>query len=308
MDVNKEERPRFLFKIFPPWLLYLIPKAVGAAFFYARPGMRRRLQAKIKDGIPEITDPRELARIGRQVCAAVFMPTFDIFTLVRHGDRYMRELKVIGMENVEKAEAQGKGVIFTGVHVGAITIIHAVSARLGKAYTPIAFNPADTPMPRYIEALEFYSGLAGCDVEEPVFFVGENIIPKVGKHLSAGKRVGLTFDVDGNFVVDFFARPAAMASGVAHFSYDSGAPIVSFTLQRGKNPFDNRIIFFEPIFSDPSADRKSEIARLMREVARDGEEIIRMVPGQWISWFGLWKWWEDAQKIMQRKETAGSPG
>lgn len=295
----------FLFKILPPSLLYLIPKGIGAVFFYARPGMRRRLQTKISDAIPEITDPRELARIGRRVCASVFMPTFDVFTLSRHGDRYMRKLKVIGIEKLEKADAQGKGVVFTGVHVGAITIIHAVMAKLGKAYTPIAFNPADTPMPRYIEALEFYSGLAGCDVEEPVFFVGEDIIPKVRKHLKAGKRIGLTCDVDGNGVVEFFGRPAALATGVAHFSYDSGAPIVSFTLQRGRGPFDNRLIFFEPTYSDPTAERKVEVARLMGKVVKDAEEMIRMVPGQWISWFGLWQWWDTAKEIMERKGTAG---
>ena len=292
-----------LFKIFPPWLLYLIPKGVGAAFFYARPGMRRRLEAKISDAIPEITDPRVKSRIARQVCGAVFMPTFDVFTLARHGDRYMRELKVIGIENVEQAEAEGKGVIFTGVHVGAITIIHAVAARLGKAYTPIAFNPADTPMPRYIEALEFYGGMAGCDVEEPVFFVGEDIIPKVRKHLKAGKRIGLTCDVDGNGVVEFFGRPAALATGVAHFSYDTGAPIVSFTLQRGKDPFDNRLYFFEPIHSDPTGERKEEVARLMEEVVRDAEKIIRMVPEQWISWFGLWQWWDAAKEILEGKSS-----
>jgi len=294
----------FLFKIFPPWLLYLIPKGVGAAFFYARPGMRRRLEAKITDAMPEITDPRELARIGRSVCASVFMPTFDVLTLAHHGDRYMRELKVIGMENIEKAEAQGNGIIFTGVHVGAITIVHAVAARLGKAYTPIAFNPADTPMPRYIEALEFYGGLAGCDVEEPVFFVGEDIIPKVRKHLSAGKRIGLTCDVDGNGVVEFFGRPAALATGVAHFSYDSGAPIVTFTLQRGRGPFDNSLYFFEPIESDPTGERKAEVARLMELVVRDAERIIHMAPEQWISWFGLWQWWDTAKEMIERKGAA----
>jgi len=287
--------------ILPPSVLYLIPKGMGAAFFYARPGMRRRLAAKITDAMPEVTDPRELKRIGRQACGSVFMPLFDIFTLGRHGDRFMRELRVKGMEMVEEAEAEGKGIVFTGPHIGGITIIHAVMARLGKPYTPIAFNPKDTVMPRYVETLEFYGGMLGCDTEEPAFFAGEDIIPKVREHLSAGKRLGLTFDVDGNHVVEFFGRPAALASGVAHFAYDTGAPIACFSLLRGNGPFDNTIKFFGVVRCDSSAERRSDIARMMREVVANGEQAIREAPGQWISWFGLWQWWDNALEIMDKK-------
>ncbi|RJP35460.1 MAG: hypothetical protein C4536_00600 [Actinobacteria bacterium] len=324
MEEGVKEKPKLMFRllesafmaqfyvgkalstILPPSILYLIPKAMGTAFFYARPGMRRRLAAKISDAMPEVTDPRELSRIGREACASVFMPLFDIFTLARHGDRYMRELRVEGMEKVGEAEAEGKGIIFTGPHIGGITIIHAVMARLGKPYTPIAFNPKDTVMPRYIETLEFYGGFLGCDTEEPVFFVGEDIIPKIREHLSAGKRLGLTFDVDGNGIVEFFGRPAALASGLAHFAYDTGAPIVAFSLQRGKGPFDNLMKIYGIVRCDTAAERRSEVARIMREVVAYGEETIRDIPGQWISWFGLWQWWDNAREIMEKK--AGKQG
>ncbi len=298
---------RFLSFILPPSLLYLIPRGMGAVFFYARPGMRRRLEEKISDAMPEVEDPRELSCIGRQACGSMFMPIFDVFTLARHGDRYMHELKVIGMENLEKAEALGKGIILTGAHIGALAIAHAVMARLGKPYTPIAFNPDDTVMPRYIEFLEFYGGFLGCDVEEPIFFVGEeNIIPRVRQHLARGKRIGVNFDVDGSSTIEFFGQPAALTSGLAHFSFDSGAPVVVVALLRGKRPLENRMVILEPIYCDPAAERKTEVARIMREVTRRGEQLIRMAPGQWMSWFGLWQWWDTAREILESKERAGA--
>ncbi|MBN2026814.1 MAG: hypothetical protein JW854_08665 [Actinobacteria bacterium] len=288
--------------LLPPAIIYRIPKAIGAIVFYARPGMRRRLEAKISDAMPEITDPREVSRIGRQACGSVFLPLFDLFILTRHGERYMRELRVERMEILEQADAEGRGVILTGPHIGGIGIIHAVMARLGKPYTPIVFNPKDTVMPRYVETMEFYGGMLGCDVEEPAFFVGEDIIPKIREHLSAGKRLGLTFDVDGNGIVEFFGRPAALASGLAHFSYDTGTPVVTFRLQHGKGPFDNLIKFQGLIFCDTSAERRSEVARIMREVVAYGEETIREVPGQWLCWFGLWQMWDKAREIMEQKD------
>jgi len=319
MEEGVQEKPKLLFRllegafmaqfyiiktlsyVLPPSVIYLIPKAMGITFFYARPGMRRRLAQKITDAMPGITDPRELDRLGREICSGVFMPLFDIFVLARHGDRYMRELRFENKELLEEAEAKGKGVIFTGAHTGGISIIHAVMARLGKPYTPIAFNPKDTVMPRYVETLEFCSGILGCDVEEPVFFVGEDIIPKVKDHLKAGKRIGLTFDIGGSGIVEFFGRPAALASGVAHFAYDSGAPIVSFSLRRGKGPFDNILKVHGVVECDLTADRRSEVARVLQEVVKYGEEILGEIPGQWINWFGLWSFWDNAREIMESK-------
>jgi lauroyl/myristoyl acyltransferase len=325
MDDSIKERPHFLFRllegtfmamayatrflsfILPPSLLYLIPRSMGAVFFYARPGMRRRLEAKISDAMPEISDPHELSRIGRQACGSMFMPIFDVFTLSRHGERYMQGLSIEGEENLAEAEALGKGVILTGAHIGALAIAHAVMARLGKPYTPIAFNPDNTIMPRYIEFLEFYGGFLGCDVEEPVFFVGEeDIIPRVRQHLASGKRIGINFDVDGSGTIEFFGRPAALTSGLAYFSYDTGAPVIVVALLRGKRPLENRMVILEPIFCDPTAERTTEVARVMREVTRKGEQLIRMAPGQWMSWFGLWQWWDTAREILERKEKAGS--
>jgi len=332
MEESIRERPHFLFRllegifmfmahttrflsyILPPSFLYLIPKGRGAAFFYARPGMRSRLETKISDAMPEVKDPRELSRIGRQACGAMFMPIFDVFTLARHGDRYMQGLSIEGEEHLDEAEALGKGVILTGAHLGGLAIVHAVMARLGRAYTPIAFNPEDTIMPRYIEFLEFYGGFLGCDVEEPVFFAGEeDIIPRVRQHLAGRKRLGLNFDVDGSSTIEFFGRPAALTSGLAHFSYDTGAPVVAAGLLRGKSPLDNRLVILEPIYCDPAAERRTEVARIMREVTMRGEQLIRMAPGQWMSWFGLWQWWDTAREIIERKEKAaaaqsGKPG
>ena len=125
MEEGVQEKPKLLFRllegafmaqfhvikalsyILPPSVLCLIPKAMGIAFFYARPGMRRRLLQRITEAMPEISDPRELGRLGREVCVGVFMPLFDIFILARHGDRYMRELRLEGMDLLEEAEARG---------------------------------------------------------------------------------------------------------------------------------------------------------------------------------------------------------
>jgi lauroyl/myristoyl acyltransferase len=290
---------KLLTYVVPPQLPYLMLKGLGYLIFYSRPGMRRRLTAKISEALPEITDRRELDRIGREVCGSFFLAMLDFATLGRHGDRILRELKIEGMENLENAKSSTEGgVILTGVHIGWIAVIHAFAWRLGIGYTPIVFNPKDTSLPHYVGSMELDGFFLGSDPEAPAFFAGADTSRKVKEHIRKGKSVGLAFDVDGNSVVDFFGRPAALASGVAHFAYDTGAPIVPFALFRGTNVFENRLAFYPPIFPDPEAERKGELKRLLQEVVKAGEKTIREEPSQWMSWFGLWQWWDKAQKIL----------
>lgn len=291
---------RFLFHMLPPSFMYAVFRFLGSAFYYARPGMRRRLESKIAQAMPELIRGNAISSVAREACTSLFMPMADIFTMERHGDRYLRELRVEGKENLALAESSGKGIIFITPHQGGVAVIHAVLARMGKPYTPIMYDPGDTSTPRYVEAMAFHAGFLGCDIEEPVFWASKDIIPKVKEHLLKGKSIGLTFDVPGTGVVQFFGRPAAFASGTGHFAYETGAPIVPFVLLRGKGPFDNRLIFRPPIFCDTSAERKAEVQRVMGEVVAAEEKFIREAPGQWMSWFGLWSWWERAQEILEK--------
>ncbi len=293
---------RFLFRILPPRLMYSLFRCLGSAFYYARPGMRRRLEARIAEAMPELRHGNGVSAVAREVCASLFMPMADIFTMERHGERYMSSLRVEGKENLDRAASGNTGVIFITPHQGGVAVIHAVLARMGKPYTPIMYNPSDTSTPRYVEAMAFHAGLLGCDVEEPVFWASKEIIPRVREHLLKGKSIGLTFDVPGNCLVRFFGKPAAFASGTGHFAYETGAPVVPFTLLRGKGPFDNRLIFLPPITRNAAGERKAEVQRIMEEVVAAEERLIREAPGQWMSWFGLSAWWEQGRRL----ESGGS--
>lgn len=289
---------RIMFRVFPPTVMYAIFRGIAAAFLFARPGMRRRLEARIAEALPEVKDVRRINAIARGACASAFIPMLDVFTLGREGERYMRGLRVEGEENLDRAAALGKGVILVGAHLGPVAIAHAIMARRGRPYTPITYNPADTPVPRYVEALQYYAGLLGCDPEEPAFLAGKDIIPRVIEHLKKGKWIGLTCDVPGTGIAQLFGKPAALASGWAHFSYDTGAPVVPLAILRGKDPCDNLLIFRPPVFSDGAAERKDEVQRILQETVTAVEGLIRMAPEQWMGWFALQSWRDKAQEIL----------
>ena len=144
---------RFLFLFVPASLLNAAYDWMGSLIFYVRSGMRERLLGKLSDALPEIGDRRELEFIGKQACGSFLRPIYDLNLFARYGDRFMRELEVEGLENLERAEAAGKGVILLGGHLGAATLRLAVMTRLGKTYTGLMYKPEDSPLSGYLTAM-----------------------------------------------------------------------------------------------------------------------------------------------------------
>lgn len=290
-----------LSRILPPETLSGIFDVFGSIMFYALPGTSRRLQNKISDALPDLADQEEIRRIARRTCSSFLRPMLDLILFWRHGDRIMREMSIGGMEHLEQADAEGKGVLLLFAHLGSFDLFAVVMARLHKPFTPIIFHPRTTPVPKYVSTLALFGQMLGCDPLSPVFWVGKDTVKKVRAHLAAGKRVGVTFDVDGNCVVELFGRPAALADGIAHFAIDSGAPIIPFALFHGREPLDRRLVIYEPLRYELTGNRSDDVKTIMTEVAKAGERMVREEPEEWMSWFGLWHWWDKARELMEDK-------
>jgi lauroyl/myristoyl acyltransferase len=109
----------------------------------------------------------------------------------------------------------------------------------------------------------------------------------------------------GGTVVSFFGRPAAIASGIAHFACDTGAPILPGYLKRLEGPLDNELVYCGEIKYELTGDRDRDVETILREVAKKGEEMIRESPEQWIGWFGLRGCRKRAEKILKAEKEAG---
>lgn len=290
--------------VLPARILFGIFRGVGYAFYYAMPRMRRDLLKKICEAMPEITDRRELARIGRGGCASMILPVVDVVLFSRFWDRFKRELRVEGRENLEKAEAMGEGLLVMTTHLSAtVTVLHAVMASLNKPYTPITWHPDTLPVPRYVHKMsEVVQGL-GVDPEVPVIYAGPgyDAIGPARERLAQNKRVGIAVDVPGKCIVQLFGRPAAMADGIAHFSYDSGAPILPVSIHRTTRLFERHLVIGEPITSPGSGERRKDIQAIVEQVWVAAEGQIRQTPEQWMNWFGIRYWWGKAIELQAEK-------
>jgi lauroyl/myristoyl acyltransferase len=286
-------------RLLPPSVFYRVVEILAALLYYSRPQVRRDLQRKISDAIPEVTSRSRLDRIGRGAYESVLLNVPDFLYFERNAERFMEGLEVEGLENLEKAEALGKGVIIQMTHLGRSPILHGMMHHLGIPFTLVMFHPETTPVPRYTMNMVLEGLKVGVDTDFLVIWVGpgHDTIGKVRNRLARSERVGVPFDVPGKRPVEFFGRPAALADGIAQFAYDSGAPVVPVIIARTSNPYRNRLIIHEPLEFELTGDRRVDTQAIHQEAARASERMIRLAPEQWMSWFGLWHWWSIAEEL-----------
>ncbi len=286
--------------VLPAIVLRLVFETLGTLIFLFRPRMRKDLYKKIKEAFPGIKNDYEIKRIARQACSSMIMPVLDGIFFARYKEKIMQNLKIAGWENFEEADSRGGGLLVMTTHTGATPLLlHAVMANLGKPYTPITWCPKNLPISKYPDAMLKFGISLGCDPEDPVIFAGPGFdaITPAREILKKGKRIGLTVDVPGKCAVPLFGRPAALADGVAHFSLDANVPIVPVVLYRdGWGP---RLMLrvSKPIYPQNTGNRKEDARNIMLECAREAELQIMRSPGQWMCWFGLWKWWEAGKEL-----------
>jgi Kdo2-lipid IVA lauroyltransferase/acyltransferase len=297
---------RFMARFVPPSFLIALSDACGYVLFYLRRGGRDYLMRTLRESLPDVTDQKELKRIARKAFSAPFRSMLDVILLDRYGDRILDDVKAqeamkVLIERIDAAQAEGKGMIIYSTHIGGIAIGHCLLARLGRSYPPLVLPPSHTPIPRYLSALIDLIQNLGTDTEHPVFWADKDVIPKVQQQLGQGKRVGLTFDLTGGTIVDFFGRPTAIASGIAHFAYDSGAHILPASILHGKGPLDYVVKSYEPLSYTLNGDRSADVRNILSDVVRVGEEMIREAPEQWMGWFGLRGWRKRAELILEKR-------
>lgn len=292
---------RGLSYVLPYRVMKLIFTGIGLAFYHGVPKARSNLIKTISTALPEIGGEKEAAEMAKRVCCESIYATFDLIMGGRHKQKYFDHTDIAGLENYVNAKRLGIGGICLALHLGSYSLAFALPSDYGVYLTPIAYDPAKTMMPRFVRTVINYGMSLGCDPEDPLIETGKNAIERATDLLRRGKTLCLPFDVGGTRIVDFFGRPAAMASGIAHFALDTGTPIVPAILCRGDKPYQTKATFWPMLKYELTGDRDADISIIMNEVAKAAEVMIREAPEQWTNWFGLGMWWKKAEDMQEKR-------
>lgn len=189
-----------------------------------------------------------------------------------------------GLDNLEAARSQGKGILMLTGHLGNWEWASVASGVVVGGACPVG-RPLDWPP---ADALVNYWRTK----------TGNEVIPKarsarqVLRALRRNKLVGLLLDqnvdwYDGQWV-DFFGRPACTNQGLALLAMATGAPVLTYhNFRASDGHFDVYFGQALPLFK--TGDKTQDVWDNTQLYTKALEEIIRQRPEQWFWMHQRWK-------------------
>jgi len=184
-------------------------------------------------------------------------------------------------EHVAPLIAASRPVVFVVGHLGNWELLGRWIASQGVRLTVVAREPEDPDFGAWVRSVREAAGFA-------VASKGESARPLLSV-LKRGEALALLPDQNsGDLFVPFFGVPAGTVAGPALLARRTGAALIPIYCLR--RPDDtHRVIVLPPIPADPAATQDADVERMMGEVNRVLEAVIREHPDQWLWLHNRWK-------------------
>ncbi|MDO8611336.1 MAG: lysophospholipid acyltransferase family protein [Dehalococcoidia bacterium] len=242
----------------------------------ARRNHARILGRRLDDPIVERMAHRTFRQFGRYI---VELLSVQGWSLEAMSDR----IDIEGGEHFAEATALGKGIIFTGAHMGSIEVASALVLLKGFQISSVAeqLNPKI-----------LMDWLTACRAE-----MGVELLPAAGAGMTLVRRlrrsgmVALVVDMgvtggDG-VTVEFLGHETVFPAGPARLARISGAPIIfgwAARLRRGRYLAH----VSPPILSDRGLSPEEDARQVTRRIVAEFEQAVRRYPEQWYVFREMW--------------------
>ena len=271
--------------LMPPRIAIALGRAMGRIAYASAGNLRRTGERNLELAFPEKSERErtEILRscfrsLGRELGVFSQFSTASPHSLLSLADGE-------GLERLEAAKAQGRGVIlFTG-HLGAWELTSFALSLMGH---PLSFLVRRIDNPK-VERL----------VDNSRTRFGNKTLDKLSaarsmvKILRTGETIGLLLDLntldDEAIFVDFFGIPASTNFMVAKLALRTQAPIIPIFApwEEEREKFVLRIQ--EPVSIEDSGNEEEDVLRLTAKLSLVVEEYVRRYPDQWLWIHKRWK-------------------
>lgn len=182
-------------------------------------------------------------------------------------------------------KSSGKGWVAVTAHAGNWEYGGASMGTLGLIEGAIA-RPIDNPLVNeYIRKIRESTGNRIWDKQ--------GAMRHAMTVLRQGKGFGILLDQDAGldgWMIPFFGRDASTMPFPAKLAVRQGVPMFAGVLHRvGDQPMRFKLRLCPPRYPEPGADPDVDAKRLLTELNKDLEDLIRMAPEQWLWIHRRWK-------------------
>lgn len=262
---------------------YWLARSMGQLFYLISPRLRLVLEDNIRHVVGPDVDDAQLESLTRQACVNILKGHYDLFRVRRLTPNKLESLvQVDGWHNLERALAQGQGVIVFSAHLGNVDLVIQLAVFRGVP----AIAPVERIEPerlfQYTLGLRQSHGLRMIPTDEPM--IG------LFRALKRGEIVGLAADrdvADSSMEVDFFGAPTCLPDGPVRVALRTGALLVpAFAVRL---PDDSFQLYIEPPLDLPrTEDHEADVAAGMELIVDTMERYIGQHPEQWLVAQRIW--------------------
>ena len=257
---------------------------LGAAG-YKPLGIRKDVVEKqIAGAFPEKSH-EEVQRIARASFEHLGRTAIETALLPRQGDRAILKLveQVDGWEHVERAQSEGKGMIFVAGHHGNWELLGGYIAARGIPFEVIARGMGNPLFGDYINEIRTSLGM--------IVMHDSEAVKRTPRALRAGRAVGFLSDqgVKGlaSTYVTFLGRPAKTPRGAAVFALRFNAPV--FFVDGIRLPNGKYRVIIEPVEVTLTGDREKDVDAIVIRFTELLEKWVRKVPEQYFWQHRRWR-------------------
>lgn len=257
---------------------------LGRLAYHVARRQRRYAERNLRLAYGDALTPRERDDRTRRVFENFGKTLIDFLRTPILRPEEMERL-VAGVEGWEWAEAarrEGRGIIILTAHLGNWEFLGRWLVAQGLPLTVVAREPEDAAFGGFIRDLRENAG------GYAVLNKGASARGLLSK-LKRGEAVGILPDQNsGDLFVPFFGVPAGTVAGPASLALHTGALLLpSYCLREPDDRY--RMLFLPPIPAEPTGDRDADVTRVMTEVNRVLESVVRQYPDQWLWLHNRWK-------------------
>jgi KDO2-lipid IV(A) lauroyltransferase len=255
------------------------------ALGYRPLGIRRAVvERQVRAAFPGLAEP-EVLRIARASYEHLGRTSIEAALLSAYSPAQVRAMfdGTEGLDDLEAARAEGKGVLFVSGHLGNWELGGAFVAASGVPLEAVARSMENPLFDRYITRTR--SGLGMTVIHDA------DAVRRVPRAMREGKGVAMLVDQGAAGLasswVPFFGRYAKTPRGPAVFALRLGAPVVFATALR--QPSGRYVMYYERIAVHPTGDREADVDRIVADYTATLERWIRRAPEQYFWHHRRWK-------------------
>jgi lauroyl/myristoyl acyltransferase len=267
---------RFLISKLPVPLAYAIASIAGDMTYLVWPRGRRNMIKSVASLLDRDANNSQARRIARKCMRNFCKYAMDILKYSYPGpDFFSKQFKINGLENLDAALKEGKGVILVSFHLGNLDLGARLLSHLGYPVNAVVNNLSSGQLDKFLQQPRLQSGLKlikAIDTSSGLLDI-----------LRRNEALALMIDCpnQGQGVsVKLGKHQVKFPSGAAVMALRTGARVVPCGLVRTSNTTFQGIIA-KPIDYQPIGKVAEDVRALTQSAVQALEEMTRSFIDQW---------------------------